>query len=211
MALGSPRFIRTVDISTTLNRRIDTPASRRAIRYDRISGRSRDAIPCVRLAGKISRAHGSSRSGRLSANFDYICQSSLSPPALLHPLSLLIPPRVKYRHVPTPYSWTLSTEPAVTLLRRRTAPPIPLDSLTAVPSDLPSRRATQRSPVRFHGARTPCSRLDENPWKRIKRVGRPGNARCNCVSRYVSRLAKVRDENAPFTTLLVLGPESGAA
>lgn len=127
-----------------------------------------------------------SRTGRLSANFDYICQQPILPPDPSPPSCPLIPPQLKYRHAPpTPYSWTLSTKPVT--------PRLPLPFL---------RILTIVRPIRFTTVKYPPSpsRVPSTPaFAKTYLVDVPvGDARCNFVSRYVSRMAKVQDENCAF-------------
>ena len=120
----------------------------------------------------------------LSANFDYICQRSISKPR-----------RCKYRRVPTPYSWTSfeSFNPSLSLRFRRLFHSASVQSYCRTPCRLSSSKVC---PGRFTG---PAGSGRGKPMETYL-SGCPDDAKSNFVRRrHVSRLSKVRagDENVP--------------
>lgn len=169
------------------------------VRYDRISGRSRGGIPCVSSPARSTQG--------LAPFGAVVCKLWLhlpavypsSSPALFRPISRrnsnidtyhqhLILGRCLYQahHLDCPLLFTPSefspSRPSSHQIYHRwgglssPAPPPPASPSPSDPSPAPASRKTLGNV--FSGC--------------------PGDARCNFVSRYVSRLAKVQDENCAF-------------
>ena len=122
----------------------------------------------------------------LSANFDYICQRSISKPR-----------RCKYRRVPTPYSWTSleSFNLPLSLSLSLYLSISPFHSASASALRLADCSSSKVCPGRFTGPGSGRGKPMETYLN-----GCPDDAKSNFVRRqHVSRLSKVRadDENAP--------------
>lgn len=187
-------FISNRDISTTLSRRIDT-ARRRAVMWD-TTGYPVDPAAVSLMFLPLCFSQRLSFGSGLSANFDYICQQPVLPSLCAFSSRHNSNIDMYHQHLilghclPSPRH-SVNCPLLFFLI---------LTLLTLVPSDLPqSRTLPPFSSLPAPLLAFPSSRKSIETYLADIPVG---DARCNFVIRYVSRLAKVQDENCVFQNVI---------